>query len=45
MFMVLLGAGPAATPPDKARAEVDEMCRKLLANPIIEDYTFTVDEA
>ena len=33
------------TPPDRARAEVDEMCRKLLANPIIEDYTFTIDEA
>ena len=22
-----------------ARARVDEMCRKLLANPILEDYT------
>ncbi|HET9770116.1 MAG TPA: phosphoribosylformylglycinamidine synthase subunit PurS [Acidimicrobiia bacterium] len=22
-----------------ARAEVDEMCRRLLANPVIEDYT------
>jgi len=22
-----------------ARAEVEEMCRKLLANPVIEDYT------
>ncbi len=27
-----------------ARAEVDAMCRKLLANPIIEDFTFAVDE-
>ncbi|HVW33557.1 MAG TPA: phosphoribosylformylglycinamidine synthase subunit PurS [Acidimicrobiia bacterium] len=27
--------------PDEAaaRAQVDEMCRKLLANPVIEDYT------
>ena len=33
------------TPADQARGEIDEMCRKLLANPIIEDYTFTVDEA
>jgi phosphoribosylformylglycinamidine synthase len=23
----------------EARARVDEMCRKLLANPILEDYT------
>ncbi len=29
--------------PDTVRAEVDEMCRKLLANPIIEDFTFEVD--
>jgi len=36
---------PAGTKADDARADVDEMCRKLLANPIIEDYTFTVDEA
>jgi phosphoribosylformylglycinamidine synthase PurS subunit len=44
-FIELQVAVPTGTPPDKARAEVDEMCRKLLANPIIEDYTFTVDEA
>jgi len=29
---------------DDAHALVDDMCRKLLANPIIEDYTFTLDE-
>ncbi len=29
--------------PEVVRAEVDEMCRKLLANPIIEDFTFEVD--
>ncbi len=30
--------------PEEARAEVDEMCRRLLANPIIEDFTFALDE-
>jgi phosphoribosylformylglycinamidine synthase len=29
---------------EAARAEVDAMCRKLLANPIIEDYTFELLE-
>ncbi len=29
---------------DQARAQVDDMCRKLLANPIIEDFTFELDE-
>jgi phosphoribosylformylglycinamidine synthase len=28
----------AATDADAARAEVDEMCRKLLANTVIENY-------
>ena len=30
--------------PDRAAAEgrVDEMCRRLLANPVIEDYRFTL---
>jgi len=28
----------------KATAEVDEMCRKLLANPVIEDYVFQITE-
>ena len=36
---------PDGTPAEQACDEVDEMCRKLLANPIIEDYTFTIDEA
>ena len=35
---------PAGTPPDKAREAVDEMCKKLLANPIIEDFTFAIDD-
>ena len=30
------------TDPDEVKAEVDDMCRKLLANPIIEDYRFDV---
>jgi phosphoribosylformylglycinamidine synthase PurS subunit len=29
----------------EAEAEVEQMCRKLLANPVIEDYRFTVREA
>lgn len=31
---------------DKKRAEkeVDEMCKKLLSNPIIEDYRFKISE-
>jgi phosphoribosylformylglycinamidine synthase len=28
----------------KAKTQVDEMCRKLLANPVIEDYVFQVSE-
>jgi phosphoribosylformylglycinamidine synthase PurS subunit len=27
---------------EKAKAEVDDMCRRLLANPIIEDYRFEI---
>lgn len=27
-----------------AKTTVDEMCRKLLANPVIEDYVFQIDE-
>lgn len=31
---------------DKKEAEktLNEMCRKLLANPVIEDYSFKIDE-
>ena len=28
---------------DEARARVDEMCRRLLANQVIEDYRFEVE--
>ena len=30
---------------ETARQRVDEMCRKLLANGVIEDYRFEVSEA
>jgi phosphoribosylformylglycinamidine synthase len=30
--------------PKTAKAKVDEMCRKLLANPVIEEYVFEVNE-
>ena len=29
--------------PEKARAQVDEMCRKLLANTVIENYEIDVE--
>jgi len=32
----------ADTDPTAARARVEEMCRKLLANPVIEDYTIEI---
>lgn len=28
---------------DAAEAQVTEMCRKLLANPVIEDFRFEID--
>ncbi|HXG04650.1 MAG TPA: phosphoribosylformylglycinamidine synthase subunit PurS [Candidatus Binatia bacterium] len=28
-----------AATPEAARARADEMCRRLLANPVLEDYT------
>ena len=28
---------------EKARKMLEEMCRKLLANPIIEDYSFEIE--
>lgn len=27
-----------------ARTQVDSMCRRLLANPVIEDYSFTIQQ-
>jgi phosphoribosylformylglycinamidine synthase PurS subunit len=29
--------------PEKARAAVEEMCRKLLANPVIENYSIEIE--
>ncbi len=29
---------------DAAEKQLDKMCRKLLANPIIEDYSFDIKE-
>ncbi len=29
----------------EARGRIEEMCDKLLANPVIEDYAYVVDEA
>jgi len=29
----------------EARTQIEEMCDKLLANPVIEDYAYVVDEA
>ena len=29
---------------DAARAQVDEMCQRLLANPVIERYTVEIEE-
>ena len=30
---------------DEARAMIDAMCRSLLANPVTEDYTVSVEQA
>nr|WP_090844424.1 phosphoribosylformylglycinamidine synthase subunit PurS [Alkalicoccus daliensis] len=29
---------------EEVEAQVTEMCEKLLANPVIEDYTFEIEE-
>jgi phosphoribosylformylglycinamidine synthase len=38
---ILIDAADAAT----AEAQAAEMCRKLLANPVIEDFRFEIEEA
>jgi phosphoribosylformylglycinamidine synthase len=38
---ILIDAADQAT----AEAQVTEMCRKLLANPVIEDFRFEVEDA
>ena len=40
-FQVTL-AGPASK--KEARAQVDQMCSRLLVNPVIETYSFEIDE-
>lgn len=34
----------AETNPDKVRTAVDDMCRKLLANTVIESYEIEIDK-
>jgi phosphoribosylformylglycinamidine synthase len=34
----------AGDDPDAVMDRVDEMCRRLLANPVIEDYVITIEE-
>ena len=29
---------------EEVEKQVDEMCKRLLANPVIEDYTFQIEE-
>jgi phosphoribosylformylglycinamidine synthase len=33
-----------ATDRTRAQARVDEMCRKLLANPVVEDYSVELED-
>ena len=35
----------AGRSPEKARSSVEEMCRKLLANPVIHDYRIQLDSS
>ncbi|MEZ5125864.1 MAG: phosphoribosylformylglycinamidine synthase subunit PurS [Thermoleophilia bacterium] len=43
-FIELTVDPPTGMTRDELRAMVDDMCRKLLANPIIEDYSFDLGE-
>ncbi len=43
-FIELTVDAPAGVTPEELRATIDDMCRKLLANPIIEDYAFELVE-
>lgn len=43
-FIELKIEAPAGASAEEVDGMVDDMCRRLLANPIIEDYTYTVDE-
>jgi phosphoribosylformylglycinamidine synthase len=35
----------AETDPERARAAVERMCKELLANPVIENYRYELEEA
>jgi len=35
----------ADTDPERARAAVERMCKELLANPVIENYRYELEEA
>lgn len=39
-FLVITLDGDTA---EQAKAQVEEMCKRLLANPVIEDYTFELE--
>jgi phosphoribosylformylglycinamidine synthase subunit PurS len=39
-FVVRLNVGSV----EKAKAEVDRMCKKLLVNPVIETYSFEIEK-
>ncbi|HWQ69155.1 MAG TPA: phosphoribosylformylglycinamidine synthase subunit PurS [Patescibacteria group bacterium] len=41
-FMVLTLNSPTK---EQAAAQVDEMCKRLLANPVIENYRFEIEGA
>lgn len=43
-FIELVIDPPAGVTSEQLEATVDDMCRKLLANPIIEDYTFELGD-
>ena len=40
--IIALTIAAAGLTAEAARSQVDDMCRRLLANPIIEDYTFEI---
>lgn len=40
-FMVITLNGMSS---EEAKKQIEEMCRRLLANPVIEDYRFEIEE-
>lgn len=40
-LMITLDGGTG----EQAKAQVEEMCRRLLANPVIENYRFELEES